>query len=361
MCATLVACSMEDDILSDISSNKKIQSGLVNLHLSISTSSQSTKAAGATNGSVSEGTPLSGDYISSCYLMLLNDGGDIVYRSSVTKEGAITSLDMDVYVKENTVSKSIAVVNASHLSSELDKCNTLEELKKVTDTSADYRTKVGEGTISWNNKTDKIGIQFVTTSIVTKQITAGLDLTGFYVKYVDGVEDTDVRLTGAYLSNLKTSTLLFKEGSNDYMDKTGNLISATIPVRDAAGNTIGSKDNIVTPNVLNTGFNSTNYKNSGSILKKGTDLNHENCFFKSIFPNTTEKSVTLTLEFNVNGKVETRDYIINRYNTLGHLVEAGNWYRLDVIVTVTPSGIGELQVLPWEEVLIGGNDGIEFK
>ena len=75
--------------------------------------------------------------------------------------------------------------------------------------------------------------------------------------------------------------------------------------------------------------------------------------------------VTLHLAFTVDGKRETRDYVINpdrATNTTGHgWVEPGNWYRLNVIVHVTAAGIESLEVVGWNEVLVGGNNGVEFK
>ncbi|WP_308595225.1 hypothetical protein [uncultured Parabacteroides sp.] len=359
----VVSCSMEDEVLDGNSTNLILEKGAAYVTVDISTAKATTKAV--SRGESHINGSLAGDYINSCYLLLLDNDGNIVNRAFATElSGTTVKYEKNILVKVGAVTKIIAVVNGSHLHEKLDACTTLSQIRAIRDDKAEHRVKVGEGTISWpegfeGSSSTTGNLPSVTVSIEAVQRTAVVDLTGFYVKYMDGVETTEVRLTEAWFTNLKKNTGLFEEGTGDFYD-TKNLIPMEILDSDK-GEMV---DNILKPSVLDIEAKVDNFKDH--IKTQGTPLNHTNCFFSAVFPNTVKTNpVTLHLAFTVDGKRETRDYVINpdrATNTTGHgWVEPGNWYRLNVIVHVTAAGIESLEVVGWNEVLIGGNNGVEFK
>lgn len=367
----VVSCSMEDEtILNDIS--KEIDNSTENVayvSVNIASLGTKTKSTATSSGSSEPYDPLNGDYISTCYLLLLNDEGKIINRSYTTYAypGLESLEEIKVLTKVRSVSRAIAIVNSSISTDVINACDNFDDLqKKMIETDAFHRVKLGEGKIIWSadfegssSTKENVPVLSINDPIVVQQLTANIDLTKFQVKYTDGVETPEVRLTKVSFSNLPKTMGLFETIENPEYASTDNLIPSNV-LSDLYDPNSLVIENVITPDVLNL--------STGEVKSKGTELNHSNAFFLSVFPNQSiENPITMHMTFTVDGKEDTRTYIINRptdngfNNQSGHdYVEAGYWYHMKLILHVTSAGIGELEVTGWKEVIIGG-DGVEFK
>ena len=142
----VVSCSMEDEVLDGNSTNLILEKGAAYVTVDISTAKATTKAVGRGESHINGS--LAGDYINSCYLLLLDNDGNIVNRAFATElSGTTVKYEKNILVKVGAVTKIIAVVNGSHLHEKLDACTTLSQIRAIRDDKAEHRVKVGEGTI----------------------------------------------------------------------------------------------------------------------------------------------------------------------------------------------------------------------
>ena len=182
----VVSCSMEDEVLDGNSTNLILEKGAAYVTVDISTAKATTKAVGRGESHINGS--LAGDYINSCYLLLLDNDGNIVNRAFATElSGTTVKYEKNILVKVGAVTKIIAVVNGSHLHEKLDACTTLSQIRAIRDDKAEHRVKVGEGTISWpegfeGSSSTTGNLPSVTVSIEAVQRTAVVGLNGFYVK-----------------------------------------------------------------------------------------------------------------------------------------------------------------------------------
>ena len=321
--AAMASCSMEDDILNDNSSKLLPEEGSAYVSAVINLGNTQTKA---TTGSSSAPEAYYADAISSCALFLLDATDKVVGVHTETYTGSETSKEIKFLTKVNVATKAVAVVNYNPSNSEnVLACSDLAALKAYMEHDANYRIKIGEGTINWTgvvgstSTTANLGTG--TTSITVKSRTAIVELVKFVVKYEGAGTQPTVKLTEVSLENLKSDGGLYNEGVAFW----ANPFSFT--------------DN----------------------LPAVPAYYGDNAFRKNVYPNTNnEKPITLKLKFTVDGKSSSefeRSYIINRptegnfTNNSGHTyVEPGYWYQLSATVTVNTGKIDcaiECHVLDW--------------
>lgn len=337
----LASCSGEDTMMNDVTNeieNAVNESAYVSVNVKSAVSS--TKAN--TTGSSSDYATLPSS-ISNCYLLLLNEDGDILYRASKQYQEQVTNVSLDdfkILVKVNSVSKVIAVINASYdFQKELDNCISYDQLKEAREMDAAYNLAIGEGSIDWKDVTGSSStINNVPTvsvdGIVANYRVAAFALSDFSVKYYDCDPKTAVvQLENVWLTDLKSNVGLYDEGIdfNSAKENDGSV---------STNNNFESLRNI--PDMYS-------YAKENEYIKEFFRLNHDNATFKFIFPNTdSSKPVTAHLKFSVKREnKETqyfyREYVINRptgedfENEVSGdkiYVHPGYWYNLGVTVHV---------------------------
>lgn len=329
----VVACSMEDDVLDGNSSKLVPEEGSAYVSAVINLGGTQTKA---TTGNSSAPEEYAAEAIASCALFLLDSNDKVVgvHTETYTNSNA-TSQEIRFLTKVNVATKAVAVVNYNPNNSEnILACSTYQEIQAYKEYDANYRIKVGEGTISWTGITGSASttgtLEEAKVDITVKSRTAIVELVNFDVKFEGAGNEPNVQLTEVSFSNLKSEGGLYSEGSSfaDVFSFTNNL-----PI------------------------------GKGVYGKNGY-------FRKNVYPNTTEVTpVTLNLKFTVDGKSSPefeRSYIINRptsggfVNNSGHeYVQPGYWYQLSATVTVNTNKINcdiECHVLDWEYKSIDAGD-----
>lgn len=337
----LASCSGEDTMMNDVTNeieNAVNESAYVSVNVKSAVSS--TKAN--TTGSSNDYSTLQSS-ISNCYLLLLNEGGDILYRASKQYQNQVANVSLEdfrILVKVNSVSKVIAVINASSdFQKELDDCISLNQLNKARETDAAYNLAIGEGKIDWKDVTGSSStINNVPTvsvdGIVANYRVAAFALSDFSVKYYDCDPTTAVvQLENVWLTDMKSNVGLYDEGIdfNSTKENDGSV---------SANNNFESLRNIL---------DMYSYAKENGYIKEFFRLNHDNATFKFIFPNTdSSKPVTAHLKFSVkrdNKEIQYfyREYVINRptgddfKNNVSEgktYVHPGYWYNLGVTVHV---------------------------
>lgn len=338
----MVSCSMEDDMMGSGDSGQLTKDTYLSVKLAtadiVTKAGESHPADEATYGSVNN-----------CYYFILDGNGEVLNRRYVDS----TPSSVNFLVKMNQGASVLAVVNCDDLKSELDTKADKAGIMNVVSSDAGKMVKVGEEPISWTGitgspSTAQTPESTVNVKILVKELTALVSFDGFYARYKDNIYDTKVRLTKITLSNLKGSVTL--GGTEGSLTNNKDLLTngAFIPVAIKNDATIA------------------NYKDPSSKLdgpEAGSEITN---LRTSVFPNATgDDHLTMTLTFTVNGREDTRTYEINpprNTNTTGHdYVKAGYWYKMNVILNITAAGIESLDVVPWSEIQIGGNNGVEFK
>ncbi|WP_122331606.1 hypothetical protein [Parabacteroides sp. AF48-14] len=340
----MASCSMEDDMMGNSDSGQLTKDTYLSVKVAtadvITKAGESHPAGEATYGSVNN-----------CYYFILDGNGEVLNRRYVDS----TPSSINFLVKMNQGVSILAVVNCDDLKNELDTKADKAGIMNVVSSDAGKMVKVGEESISWTGITGSPSTaptteSTVNVSILVKEITALVSFDGFYVRYKDNIYDTKVRLTAITLSNLKGSVTL--GGTEGALSGTKDILT----------------NGYLIPVALKNEATINNYKDESSKLDAQgleTASTIEN-LRTSVFPNATgDDHLTMTLTFTVNGRVDTRTYVINPLrdtNTTGHnYVQAGYWYKMNVILNITAAGIESLEVVPWNEVLIGGTNGVEFK
>lgn len=327
------ACSMEDDILNDNSTKLVPEEGSAYVSATINLGGTQTKA---TTGNSSAPEEYGADAITSCALFLLDANNKVVgVHSETNPESTATSKEIKFLTKVNVATKVVAVVNYNSNNSpeNLLACSTYQEIQAYKEYNADYRIKVGEGTISWAGITGSASttgtLEEAKVNIKVESKTAIVELVRFAVKYEGAGAHPTVQLKEVSLSNLKSEGGLYSEGTSfaNVFSFTGNLP--------------------IDPGSYEIGY-----------------------FRKNVYPNTTEtKPVTLNLKFTVDGKDSPefeRSYIINRptdknftNNSEHTYVQPGFWYQLSATVTVNTGKIDcaiACHVLDWDYKSIDAGD-----
>lgn len=329
------ACSMEDDVLDGNSSKLVPEEGSAYVSAVINLGGTQTKAT--TGGASSTPEEYTADAIASCALFLLDSNDKVVgvHTETYTNSNA-TSQEIKFLTKVNVAEKAVAVVNYNQSNSEnILACSNFLALKKYMEHNADYRIKVGEGTIDW---TDVVGSTSTTgdlgtakTTIMVQSRTAIVELVKFAVKFEGAGDHPTVKLKEVSLSNLKQDGGLYDEGSS---------------------------------------FSNTAFSFNNNLPADPDSYGTNGYFRKNVYPNTdAEKPITLKLKFTVDGKDSSeyeRSYIINRptsdgfVNNSGHMyVQPGCWYQLSATVTVNTGKIDcaiECHVLDWIYQSINAGD-----
>lgn len=327
------ACSMEDSILDDNSTKLVSEDGSVYVSAVINLGETQTKA---TTGSSNASGESVADEITSCALFLLDANNKVVGVHTETYDESVgTSREIKFLTKVNVATKAVAIVNYNPNNSpeNLLACSTYEDIQAYKEYNADYRIKVGEGVISWAGITGSASttgtLEEVKVDILVASRTAIIELDQFKVNNKGAGAIPEVKLIAVSLSNLKSEVGLFSEGTS-FEEGPFQFVN-NLPI-------VG------------------NYENKGY-------------FCKNVYPNAdSQRPITLNLEFTVDGKKDSRSYIINRptavdgsfTNNSGHTyVKAGYWYKLAATVTVNTGNIEcavECHVLDWDYKSIDAGD-----
>lgn len=325
------ACSMEDDILDNNSSQLVPEEGSAYISAVINLGGAQTKA---TSGSEKDPDGYGADPITSCALFLLDANNKVVGLHTESDEtSTATKREIKFLTKVNVATKIVAVVNYNpdNTPENLLACSTYREIQAYKEHDANYRIKVGEETISWEGVTGSASttgnLDEAKVNITVHSRTAVVELSKFEVRQKGAGVLPEVKLTSVSLSNLKSEVGLYSEGAS---------------------------------------FETNPFSFPNDYLPIAPGSYERGYFRQNVYPNTNDgntknKFVTLTLEFTVDGKSSPefkRSYIINRptdanfTNNSGHeYVQPGYWYRLSATVTVNTGKIDcdiECHVLDWD-------------
>ena len=342
-----ISCSMEDDFTGENSGQFTKDTYL---SVKVKTAGVTTKAGEShPDGTAEYGT------VDNCYYFVLDGSGQVLNSRYMTGADASAA---NILVKMKNATSVLAVVNCDDLKTQLESKADKAGILSVASTDATKMVKVGESNINWegvtgSSSTAQTPESTVNVSITVDQKTSLVSFDGFYVKYKDNIYETQVRLTKITLSNLKSSVALNgTEGTIKTGEETILSNGAIIPVALKNDATIYNYKDESSKLVVENG------PEDGSVIEN---------LLANVFPNETGNDhLTMNITFTVNGKADTRSYTINPNrdtNTSGHdYVRAGYWYKMNLILNVTAAGIESLDVVPWsDEILIGGNNGVEFK
>ena len=337
----VASCSVEDDtIMNDVTNNIENEiTGSAYVSVGVRSGQSATKA---TEGNASKPSDYGYSHpISNCYLLLLDDADNILYRAfkdyGDEPVSSVPANDFKILVKVGSVTKAIAVINASvDFRDKIKVCITLDDLKDKRELDAFSVLAIGDGKIDWGNiKGSESTINSVpvveVSSIVAKNRVANVELSKFNIKYFDCDEDSyKVKLENFWLTGMKSSVGLYSEGEDAI--KNENLGDGKISDNDF-------------DNLRNIEEQYSKEISNEFILEK-FNLKQEQATFRYVFPNTngTEK-VTAHLRFSVTTvhgtKYYEREYIVNRPSGDGFInnsgtayVNPGYWYQLNVTVHV---------------------------
>lgn len=338
----VISCSVEEDtIMNDVTNNieKNEVSGSAYVSVSVKSEQSATKATTGNTGEPSdyEGACL----ISNCYMLLLNNKNEILYRSfkdyGNESVESVSIEDFKILVKFASVTKVIAVVNASvDFRNEINACTTLDELRDKREFEASSVLSFGEGVISWDglegSSSTINGVPVVKVSgIIAKNRVANVELSKFNIKYFDCDENShQVKLENFWLTGMKESVGLYEEGEN-------TITSESYENGEVKQNNFDELRNIQ---------GKYSKEENEEFILENFNLNQEQATFRYIFPNTNgSEKVTAHLRFSVTTAHGTnyyeREYIVNRptgegftNNSGTEYVNPGYWYLLNVTVHV---------------------------
>lgn len=340
----VASCSVEDDtIMNDVTNNIENEiTGSAYVSVGVRSGQSATKA---TEGNASKPSDYGCSHpISNCYLLLLDDADNILYRAfkdyGDEPVSSVPASDFKILVKVGSVTKAIAVINASvDFRDKIKVCITLDDLKDKRELDAFSVLAIGDGKIDWGNiKGSESTINSVpvveVSSIVAKNRVANVELSKFNIKYFDCDEKSHkVQLENFWLTGMKKGVGLYNEGEDNINSES---------VEDAIS-VIGDDNNF--DNLRGIDEKYSKEMNNEFILEK-FDLIQEWATFRYIFPNTNgTKKVTAHLRFSVTTthgtKYYEREYIVNRPSGNGFInnsgteyVNPGYWYQLNVTVHV---------------------------
>lgn len=338
----VISCSVEEDtLMNDVTNNieKNEVSGSAYVSVSVKSEQSATKA---TTGDASG----SSDYeyshpIANCYLLLLDDADNILYRAfkdyGDNPVESVSPDDFKILVKVSSVTKAIAVVNASAaFRGEINLCTTLSELKDKREFEASSVMSFGEGTISWDgvegSSSTINGVRVVKVSgIIAKNRVANVELSKFNIKYFDCDESLhQVKLENFWLTGMKKNVGLYQEGENDITSESYE-------------NGKVEQNNFDELRKIEKKYSK---EENEEFILENFNLNQEWATFRYVFPNTNgSEKVTAHLRFSVKTAHGTnyyeREYIVNRPSGEGftnnsgtEYVNPGYWYQLNVTVHV---------------------------
>ena len=337
----VASCSVEDDtIMNDVTNNIENEiTGSAYVSVGVRSGQSATKA---TEGNASKPSDYGYSHpISNCYLLLLDDADNILYRAfkdyGDEPVSSVPASDFKILVKVGSVTKAIAVINASvDFRDKIKVCITLDDLKDKRELDAFSVLAIGDGKIDWRNiegsESTMNSVPVVeVSSIVAENRVANVELSKFNIKYFDCDEDSyKVKLENFWLTGMKSSVGLYSEGEDAI--KNENLGDGKISDNDF-------------DNLRNIEEQYSKEISNEFILEKFT-LKQEQATFRYVFPNTngTEK-ITAHLRFSVTTahgtKYYEREYIVNRPSGDGFInnsgtayVNPGYWYQLNVTVHV---------------------------
>ncbi|WP_288207439.1 hypothetical protein [uncultured Parabacteroides sp.] len=337
----VASCSVEDDtIMNDVTNNIENEiTGSAYVSVGVRSGQSATKA---TEGNASKPSDYGYSHpISNCYLLLLDDADNILYRAfkdyGDEPVSSVPASDFKILVKVGSVTKAIAVINASvDFRDKIKVCITLDDLKDKRELDAFSVLAIGDGKIDWRNiegsESTMNSVPVVeVSSIVAENRVANVELSKFNIKYFDCDEDSyKVKLENFWLTGMKSSVGLYSEGEDAI--KNENLGDGKISDNDF-------------DNLRNIEEQYSKEISNEFILEK-FNLKQEQATFRYVFPNTngTEK-ITAHLRFSVTTahgtKYYEREYIVNRPSGDGFInnsgtayVNPGYWYQLNVTVHV---------------------------
>lgn len=340
----VASCSVEDDtIMNDVTNNIENEiTGSAYVSVGVRSGQSATKA---TEGNASEPSGYGYSHpISNCYLLLLDDADNILYRAfkdyGDEPVSSVPANDFKILVKVGSVTKAIAVINASvDFRDKIKVCITLDDLKDKRELDASSILAIGEEQINWEgvngSESTKIDVPVVNVSgIVAKTRVANVELSKFNIKYFDCDEQSHkVQLENFWLTGMKKGVGLYDEGGNETESESA----------DDEISEIGENNNL---GKLRENEDKYSKEVSDSFIHEKFILIQELATFRYVFPNTNgSQKVTAHLRFSVTTahgtKYYEREYIVNRptgdgftNNSETEYVNPGYWYQLNVTVHV---------------------------
>lgn len=340
----VASCSVEDDtIMNDVTNNIENNEVSGSAYVSVSVKSEQS-ATKATTGNSSKPSDYSSHPISNCYLLLLDDDSNILYRAfNDWGDNPVTNVsfeDFKILVKLKSVTKVIAVINgSSNFRSKMDGCVSLSDLAGIREEDAGSVLSFGEGSIDWTgvkgSESTKNDVPVVKVSGITAKFRiANVELSKFNIKYFDCNEESyKVQLDNFWLTGMKSSVGLYDEGENAINNESPEDNISFVSEDNSFDNLRTNKDKY-------------SKENSEEFILEKFNLIQEWATFRYVFPNTDgENKVTAHLRFSVTTahgkKYYEREYIVNRpsgdgftNNSGTEYVNPGYWYQLNVTVHV---------------------------
>lgn len=346
------SCAIEDDVINESSntnSNTTATAGKGLAYVSVGV----TPANTATKATRSSGAPT--DYagaivITNCTVLLLDGQDSIRYRFfkdyTTTADKRVETVkpeDFKLLVKHATVTKAIAILNASKsFRTSIDACQTQADLNGIRETKPGFQLATGEGKISWvgvDASPSTSNIEGTTVTLVAAKRISLVDIIKFRVKYHEGcsLETHSVKLENFWLTNMKKSVGLYAEGEGD--DNESSYEQETFD----KGAVLFDRE--VFRQYTPTLNNYTTAIGADGVLKENFSLSTYNKYFgyasRLVCPNRYgDKKTTVHIRYSVTDSKGTTykeaAFVVNNTPAAGQAeyVAPGFWYSLDVTVNV---------------------------